>query len=336
MQGYSSQVVQPLLSAAGLSAPDRRPLHQYPCSSEQIADRGERQTDPAVFIDARFAERVCGTAPEIAILRSQGLWTDLHDRVAEYPPFLRAQEHSAQILRPMLKDYECAFKEGDINVLNCTTTMEMGVDIPNVALVINANVPPSVANYRQRVGRAGWRGEPFAFAATFCRDLPWDRIAFAAPARYLSAKIAAPAVRLDSPRLVARHVHAALPGFFLRAWPEGFNIKTSVGAFFGATDNADAPVGRMRLSKPFSNTWAKPASMARRSRIICGRLRPIRRSRSAARSTSLAKHPRRSRCWSATGARNIESCWRTPPARPKTRSKPPSPTAPDACAASSC
>ena len=120
--------------------------------------------------------------------------------------------------------------------------MEMGVDIPNVGLVVNANVPPSVSNYRQRVGRAGRRGEAFAFATTFCRDLPWDQIAFDEPARFLSAPIAAPRVWLDSPALVERHVHAALLGAFLRVQRDDFNIRTSIGAFFGATDVADDPI----------------------------------------------------------------------------------------------
>lgn len=182
----------------------------------------------------------CATNPEIASLRALGLWTNLHDRAAEYAPFLRAQEHSAQIERPVLQIYEELFKDGKINILNCTTTMEMGVDIPNVGLVVNANVPPSVSNYRQRVGRAGRRGEAFAFATTFCRDLPWDQIAFYEPTKFLAAPIAAPAVRLDSPSLVTRHVHAALLGAFLRERP--FGIKTSIGAFFGATDVADEPV----------------------------------------------------------------------------------------------
>jgi len=97
----------------------------------------------------------CGSAPQLSELRGQGLWTNLHDRIAEYAPFLRAQEHSAQIERPVLEIYEQGFREGRINILNCTTTMEMGVDIPHVSLVVNANVPPSVSNYRQRVGRAG-------------------------------------------------------------------------------------------------------------------------------------------------------------------------------------
>jgi len=175
-------------------------------------------------------------------MRENGLWTNLHDRAAEYAPFLRAQEHSAQIERPALQIYEERFKEGRINILNCTTTMEMGVDIPDVSLVMNANVPPSVANYRQRVGRAGRRGEAFAFAVTFCRDLPWDEVVFAAPSGYLTAPITAPSVRLDSPALVARHVHALWLGTFLRGQTNQFSVQTSIGAFFGATEDANAPV----------------------------------------------------------------------------------------------
>ena len=42
----------------------------------------------------------------------------LHDRTVEFTPFLRAQEHSAQIDRASLQTYEKAFREGRINVLN--------------------------------------------------------------------------------------------------------------------------------------------------------------------------------------------------------------------------
>ncbi len=178
--------------------------------------------------------------PTVTELRLQGHWTDLNDRVAEFSPFLRAQEHSAQIDRESLKSYEDAFKRGEINVLNCSTTMEMGVDIPDVGLVVNTNVPPSPANYRQRIGRAGRRGEPWAMAFTFCKDLPLDSMVFRDPARLLRAEIRAPQVRLDSATLVQRHVNAALLGLFLRE-AGGLNVKTSIGAFFGATENVEDP-----------------------------------------------------------------------------------------------
>ena len=179
----------------------------------------------------------CEKDERVAELRRDGIWTDLHDRAAAYAPFLRSQEHSAQIERPMLADYERLFKDGQINLLNCSTTMEMGIDIPNVQLVANGNTPPSISNYRQRLGRAGRRGEPWAFGLTFCRDLPLDRIVFENPKRFLKTLATVPAVRLDSPSLVARHVHAALLGAFLRDLPEGFDVLSSTGGFFGATDD---------------------------------------------------------------------------------------------------
>ena len=46
------------------------------------------------------------TDPTVQALRQRGLWTSLHDRAAEFAPFLRAQEHSAQIDRRSLQGYE--------------------------------------------------------------------------------------------------------------------------------------------------------------------------------------------------------------------------------------
>ena len=197
------------------------------------------------------AKAWCESDPSVAELRKMGVWTDLHDRVVTYAPFLRAQEHSAQILRPVLSDYEDQFKQGNINLLNCSTTMEMGVDIPNVQMVINANVPPSISNYRQRVGRAGRRGEPWSFGVTFCRNLPLDETVFADPAALLAAPVTVPSVRFDSARLVFRHVHAALLAEFLRGLPDGVKLTASTGEFFGAMDDAEHAVDPDSLADSF-------------------------------------------------------------------------------------
>ena len=82
------------------------------------------------------------------------VWGDLNDRAATFAPFIRAEEHSAQQPPHRLRAFEDEFKRGEINLLACSTTMEMGVDIGSVEAVLNTNVPPSIANYRQRVGRA--------------------------------------------------------------------------------------------------------------------------------------------------------------------------------------
>ncbi len=187
--------------------------------------------------NARWAEN----DPQVAALRARGLWSDLHDRLAAFPPYVRAQEHSAQIARPTLKRYEQAFREGRINLLNCSTTMEMGVDLADVRLVVNANVPPALSNYRQRAGRAGRRDEPWAFTLTFCRDLPLDRRVADDPLAFLRRPIVAPRIWLESPSLVQRHVNAAL----LAAWlgeHGGEKPTGTIGAFLGAGTSADQPV----------------------------------------------------------------------------------------------
>lgn len=169
---------------------------------------------------------------KVEALRARGLWGDLQDRIALMSPYLRAAEHSAQQPPARLRRYEGEFANGQINILACSTTMEMGVDIGSVSSVMMTNVPPSIVNYRQRVGRAGRRGQGFAASLTYTRDTPLDREAFRDPVAYLTRRIEAPKVTLDSSRIVQRHVNAML----LAAWfaeAGGEALKAKAGDFFG-------------------------------------------------------------------------------------------------------
>jgi DEAD/DEAH box helicase domain-containing protein len=185
---------------------------------------------------------------EVASLREQGVWNNLHDRSALLSPYLRAAEHSAQQPPARLRRFEGEFKAGQINILNCSTTMEMGVDIGSVSAVMMTNVPPALANYRQRVGRAGRRRQGFASSLTYTRDTPLDRETFRDPQKYLARETRPPRVKLDSRRIVQRHVNALL----LARWFAGAGgeaMKTQAGQFFGcppevgAARVGDAPVG---------------------------------------------------------------------------------------------
>lgn len=70
--------------------------------------------------------------PLIAQLRSENVWTDINDRVVEGGFYYRTAEHSAQQSSERLQSYEKMFKNGQLNVLNCSTTMGMGVDTDRV------------------------------------------------------------------------------------------------------------------------------------------------------------------------------------------------------------
>ncbi|ESQ74519.1 DEAD/DEAH box helicase [Asticcacaulis sp. AC402] len=170
--------------------------------------------------------------PEIVQLRLGGQWTAITDRIAEFAQYARSAEHSAQQDSQRLRRYEKAFKEGKINILNCSTTMEMGVDIGSVSIVMMTNVPPSIASYRQRVGRAGRRGQSSSLAFTFCKDNPLDREAFRKPADYLKRTVAAPKVALSSRPIVQRHVNAYLLRAFILE-QSGNAIQMMIGTFLG-------------------------------------------------------------------------------------------------------
>lgn len=217
----------------GLSPYDRDRVHPRatPIVMPRLAfpyGRGAdgRRVDDA-DIDLQLAED-----PTTRGLRGAGMWGDQQDRAVRAAPWLRAAEHSAQQPAYVLRRYENLFKAGEINVLGCSTTMEMGVDIGTVEAVLNTNVPPEIANYRQRIGRAGRSGQPIAVGLTFCRDRPLDRLALADPMAFLHREIRAPKVSLDSATIALRHACAFLLARFLST--RGAQLhKLTNAAFFG-------------------------------------------------------------------------------------------------------
>lgn len=153
--------------------------------------------------------------PQIQALRARNLWTDLSDRALEGGFYYRTAEHSAQQSAERLKSYESMFEKGQLNVLNCSTTMEMGVDIGGISAVVMNNVPPHPANYLQRAGRAGRSRESRALSYTLCKNNPHDQQVFANPNWPFVTQIPAPAVALNSERLVQRHINAFLLSDYL-------------------------------------------------------------------------------------------------------------------------
>jgi hypothetical protein len=199
----------------------------------------------------------------IAGLRDKGAWTNISDRIALFSDYARSAEHSAQQESGRLRRYEREFKAGKINILNCSTTMEMGVDIGSVSSVMMTNVPPSIANYRQRVGRAGRRGQAVALAFTFCKDRPLDSEAFRDPRAYLQRTLATPKVTLSSRPIVQRHVNAFLLGNFMRE-RAGDALKMQIGAFLGcpADPKEVRPPKAERPVVAFTEWLERPATLS--------------------------------------------------------------------------
>ena len=167
------------------------------------------------------------TDPDIAVSRTRGVWTEFSDRLASCARYFRVAEHSAQQTGSRLAQIEKQFKAGDVNVLSCSTTMEMGVDIGGLSAVVMNNAPPGPSNFLQRAGRAGRRGETAAVSLTMCQAMPHGEAVFRHPMWPFETPINVPRVSLESTRIVQRHINAlALTRFLAEQSADGLKLRT--------------------------------------------------------------------------------------------------------------
>lgn len=189
--------------------------------AESLADKCPACLGPLVETEMDYLDARCG------FYRRQ-LERALKGQSIE--PFgLLAAEHSAQLTG---LDDEAAFTTAEthelrfqdlpliyqktgrtlppIDVLSCTTTMEVGIDIGTLCGVALRNVPPQVSNYQQRSGRAGRRGRSVASVLTFAHGSSHDAEFFQHPDRIISGNVLAPVVYVENQEVLARHINAYL------------------------------------------------------------------------------------------------------------------------------
>ncbi len=120
----------------------------------------------------------------------------------------RIEEHSAQLDKSLASAYQNAFSEGLVNILSCSTTFEMGVDLGELSTVFLGNMPPGVSNYRQRAGRAGRRPGMPAYMVTFIGENSHDQYFKDHAPELLFGAVPCPSVYLDNPIYRARHLRS--------------------------------------------------------------------------------------------------------------------------------
>ena len=205
------------------------------------------------------AEKWLAEDPAVNALRRMGAWTNISDQVARFARYFRSAEHSAQIGGTELTKREDAFKKGEINVLSCSTTMEMGVDIGGLTAVAMNNVPPHPANFLQRAGRAGRRGESRALSFTMCKATPHGEAVFANPLWPFITRLVMPRVALQSEPIVQRHVNALSLSAFLHHNAVERAFKLSTGWFFESTvEGESAPCERFIGWLANARDWLAP------------------------------------------------------------------------------
>ncbi|MFE4357096.1 ATP-dependent helicase [Kitasatospora sp. NPDC056800] len=137
----------------------------WPHVEERIVDLVEAHRSTIVFANSRrLAERLCNRLNEIAYERATGTAVPEAHAPAELmggsgaakgaPPVI-ARAHHGSVSKEQRSLVEEELKAGRLPAVVATSSLELGIDMGAVELVVQVESPPSVASGLQRVGRAG-------------------------------------------------------------------------------------------------------------------------------------------------------------------------------------
>jgi len=124
----------------------------WPHVEERVLDLVQAHRSTIVFANSRrLAERLCGRLNELATERAAAAGADADAEV----DVVIARAHHGSVSRTERTEIEEALKAGRLPAVVATSSLELGIDMGAVDLVIQVESPPSVASGLQRVGRAG-------------------------------------------------------------------------------------------------------------------------------------------------------------------------------------
>ncbi|MEU3014977.1 DEAD/DEAH box helicase [Nocardia asteroides] len=165
---------------------------------------------------------------------------------------LSAREHTAQWEATAAAEVQREFVSGVVNVLSCSTTFELGVDVGDLQSVMLRNMPPKTANYVQRAGRAGRRAASAALVVTYAKRSSHDLSKFQNPESMIAGRMRIPWIPIDNARIGRRHAHSiALAAYFRHRYDRDGEEWRTAGQFF--TPDGGAKVSAAAQVREFLN-----------------------------------------------------------------------------------
>ncbi len=147
-------------------------------------------------------------------------------------------EHTGMLTRAQRETVEKRFRDGtrytDPNVLSCTPTLEMGIDIGALSAVVLASLPQGPANYVQRAGRAG-RKSGNALIITLVGRSERERYYLTEPRDMIAGQIIPPGCFLSAVEILRRQYLAHLIDLAARGrFPGVMPLPRRAHLLFGA------------------------------------------------------------------------------------------------------
>lgn len=206
-------------------------VHQMVCDvcGQQISISGN---NASTFEGACCTRKECNGHMHVA--DEQNL--DFYGRLYSQGELIRivAKEHTGLLERDDREALEKTFKKGkedkkpwEANLLSCTPTLEMGIDIGDLSTVVLCSIPPAQAQYAQRAGRGG-RKDGNALTVVIANAKPHDLYFYEDPMEMIAGAVEPPKVFLRASAVLTRQFTA----YCMDCWVKGgeASIPRDVGA----------------------------------------------------------------------------------------------------------
>jgi len=180
----------------------------------------------------------------------------------ERPVRLLADEDTGALATERRQRVESNFKAGKTDLIACTPTLELGIDIGDLVAVAMAKFPPSPANYVQRAGRAG-RQAKISLITSFAFQSKIDQFYFNSPGEMIRGRVRPPFVSLENRTLVKRHVYSSL-------LEDIFVLGPNAHEFLEGTKNIQNFIGKDHLVRLESVLQSRRKGLVERIRRAFG------------------------------------------------------------------